>query len=252
MAAGSSTKGVMTIHVPSQPARQVELTRTSYNIGRQEDNDIVIATEVVSRQHALLDLNGLDWVITDLQSKNGTYINGSKVDKFTLSDGISLQMGRNPKTAITITFQLAPKSVISASPSAMDTAIEPREPTTGLVKMRSLPSSNKNHQIIGRDPEADINLPSPSVSRRHAALQASQPEWQLVDLNSKNGTFLNGKRITNPQKLRTGDIIQIASYRLIYEGQGKVTPFAAEGLRLDGLHLTCDAPSAITWDDIKN
>ncbi|MBL0345012.1 FHA domain-containing protein [Candidatus Villigracilis affinis] len=252
MAAGSSTKGVMTIHVPSQPARQVELTRTSYNIGRQEDNDIVIAAEVVSRQHALLEFNSLDWIITDLQSKNGTYINGSKVDKFTLSDGISLQMGRNPKTAITITFQLAPQSAISASPSAMDTAIEPREPTTGLVKMRSLPSSNKNHQIIGRDPEADINLPSPSVSRRHAALQASQPEWQLVDLNSKNGTFLNGKRITNPQKLRAGDIIQIASYRLIYEGQGKVTPFAAEGLRLDGLHLTWDAPSAITWDDIKN
>jgi ABC-type multidrug transport system ATPase subunit len=241
MTTSNSVKAMITIYIPGQPARQVELTRASYRIGRQEGNDIVIHTEVISRQHAILELHGKDWVYTDLQSKNGTYVDGSKVERIILSDGIKLQIGKNLRTSITIAFQLALQPSVSASSSEIETTIEPREPTTGLVKMRSLPSSNKQYQIIGRDPDADILLPSPSVSRRHAALQASQPEWQLIDLNSKNGTFLNGKRIAAPQKLRAGDVIQIASFRLVYEGQGKVTPFAANnGLRLDGINLTWD------------
>jgi pSer/pThr/pTyr-binding forkhead associated (FHA) protein len=190
------------------------LTSTSYRIGRQDRNDIVIHAEVVSREHAILELRDTDWVYKDLQSRNGTYVDGARVEKITLYDGINLQMGKNPKTAVSITFHLAARPIFKSKSEAHETVIQPRESTTGLVQMRPPHSSDKQVQIIGRGSEADIQLPSPSASRRHASLQASQPEWLLNDLNSKNGTFLNGKRIYTPQRLKTGDIIQIASFRL--------------------------------------
>jgi predicted DNA-binding ribbon-helix-helix protein len=49
--------------------------------------------------------------------------------------------------------------------------------------------------IIGREPPADIVIPDEEVSRRHAMLVSDNERWWLVDLNSKNGTYLRSKRI---------------------------------------------------------
>ncbi len=241
MPINNTVKPEITIYISGQSARHMELTRNSYSIGRLEKNDIVIHSEVISREHARLELRGKDWIYTDLNSRNGTFVSGSRVEKITLFDGINLQMGKNQKNSVSITFHLNSQPRFAPVPESKETVIQPRESTTGMVRMGSILSSSKQVQIIGRGSEADIQLPTPSASRRHASLQASQPEWLLNDLNSKNGTFLNGKRVTNPQRLKTGDVIQIASFRLVYEGQGKVTRFAAsKGLRLDGLNLTWD------------
>ncbi len=53
----------------------------------------------------------------------------------------------------------------------------------------------KNH-FVGRDPASDLLLDDPRVSARHALLQWTGNDWILVDLRSKNGTFVNGSRIT--------------------------------------------------------
>lgn len=66
--------------------------------------------------------------------------------------------------------------------------------------------------VIGRGPDCDLHLPHPSISRRHARLQA-EPEggWRIVDLDSKNGTFVNGgavsqERLPGTAWLRFGDV----------------------------------------------
>lgn len=58
---------------------------------------------------------------------------------------------------------------------------------------------------IGRSPDCDLVLPHPSVSRRHAELEP-RPDgtWQLVDLSSKNGTFVDGCRTTRADLSRGG------------------------------------------------
>jgi FHA domain-containing protein/GAF domain-containing protein len=53
----------------------------------------------------------------------------------------------------------------------------------------------KNH-FVGRDPSSDLLLDDPRVSARHALLQWTGNDWILVDLRSKNGTFVNGAPIT--------------------------------------------------------
>jgi pSer/pThr/pTyr-binding forkhead associated (FHA) protein len=63
---------------------------------------------------------------------------------------------------------------------------------------------------VGRDDEADLNIPHPRVSRRHLVLRPGRRGWVLEDVGSTNGTFHEGRRISllridGPLRLRLGD-----------------------------------------------
>jgi pSer/pThr/pTyr-binding forkhead associated (FHA) protein len=69
--------------------------------------------------------------------------------------------------------------------------------------------------VIGRaGGGADLELPEPSVSKRHARLQRSPAGWRLIDLDSQNGTFVEGKRIPSgvAAPLRPGIGLRLSSY----------------------------------------
>lgn len=68
---------------------------------------------------------------------------------------------------------------------------------------------NKN-KTIGRDAQCEVLISDRQVSRLHARLILTQKGVLLEDLDSKNGTHLNGQRLTEPQILQDGDSIQIA------------------------------------------
>ena len=63
---------------------------------------------------------------------------------------------------------------------------------------------NKSVLSIGRLADNDIVIDDPGVSRHHARLTWRENRWVLEDLNSSNGTFVNGQRITGPVALRSG------------------------------------------------
>ena len=68
---------------------------------------------------------------------------------------------------------------------------------------------------IGRAPDNSIPVADSEVSRRHAIIQAQgEREFWLVDLGSANGTYVNGRRISQSVRLHNGDIIRIASNEL--------------------------------------
>ena len=71
---------------------------------------------------------------------------------------------------------------------------------------------------IGRTKGNDIALPNPRVSRRHAVIQSqsANPTLILTDMNSRNGVFLNGKRISQPALLRNRDRIGIGPFQLTF------------------------------------
>ena len=64
---------------------------------------------------------------------------------------------------------------------------------------------------IGRGPTVTVALTDGSVSRRHAKLEFKDGAWQVQDLNSVNGTFVNGVRIAEPVPLASGDALRIGS-----------------------------------------
>src|SRR5436190_18406113 len=63
--------------------------------------------------------------------------------------------------------------------------------------------------LIGRAPEAHFSLPHDDYfSRMHCLIEVNPPRCLLTDLNSRNGTFVNGERVQKPTELRHGDEIR--------------------------------------------
>ena len=71
---------------------------------------------------------------------------------------------------------------------------------------------------IGRTKNNDVTLPNPRVSRRHAVIQSQSSNHTLIltDMNSRNGVFLNGKRISQPTPLHHRDRIDIGPFQLTF------------------------------------
>lgn len=79
---------------PGTPEEQrLELKPGTTSIGRSMDNDIVIAHPTLSRKHAIIDVGMTRVTIMDLKSRNGTYVNGKKVDRSSLQDKDTVRCG---------------------------------------------------------------------------------------------------------------------------------------------------------------
>ena len=159
-------------------------------------------------------------------------MDGRRVTQVTLLDGMRLQLGENPQKAIALVFRSS--GLVSDLESGVgDTARERQEATSGLMPLGSYHSRPAKEIAIGRDPQSDIHLASPVISRHHAIIRPSSGDWLLQDLNSTNGTYLNGRHITGPAHLQRDDIIQIGPFRLMHEGDGCFKILAgSHGLRL--------------------
>jgi hypothetical protein len=66
----------------------------SLSVGRVPDNDIQLDDFTVSRQHAVLVREGSDWLLRDLGSLNGTYVNNERVEEAVVRHGDAIQIGR--------------------------------------------------------------------------------------------------------------------------------------------------------------
>ena len=83
--------------------------------------------------------------------------------------------------------------------------------------------------LLGRAANNTIVLPGDKVSRRHSMVHAQgQDEYWLVDLGSSNGTYLNGRRVSQPCQLSDGDQITIAEHRFTFAHPRTKGPSAAD------------------------
>jgi hypothetical protein len=71
--------------------------------------------------------------------------------------------------------------------------------------------------VIGRLPECAVSVNDSNISRRHAEVRATPTAYVVVDLNSTNGTMVNGIRIADEHRLRDGDIISVGATHLRFE-----------------------------------
>lgn len=78
--------------------------------------------------------------------------------------------------------------------------------------------------VIGRRSDCQIFVPDMRVSRQHARLRASGGKWEVEDLGSNNGTWVNGARIAGAQRISHGDEIAIASNRIRVESPDEQVP----------------------------
>lgn len=89
--------------------------------------------------------------------------------------------------------------------------------------------------VIGRGGDCDIILPERQVSRYHAKIMREDGKYILHDLNSKNGTHLNGIQVKGSAPLRDGDEIQIAlCVKLVFVGTDATLPLTFEAPEREG------------------
>ncbi len=119
-----------------------------------------------------------------------------------------------PRAEPGATMVYRPQTPIDPEGPAADVALA-REVVT-LTMNGARREVDKRRVVLGRSKDCDVQLPDPNVSRRHAELRQEGSAYWLIDLDSTNGTLVNGHR-TARAKLESGDRITIGSTELLFE-----------------------------------
>jgi ABC-type multidrug transport system ATPase subunit/pSer/pThr/pTyr-binding forkhead associated (FHA) protein len=189
---------------------------TEYRIGRDPAADIVLDDARVSWRHATLRADGQSWVLEDLGSTNGTWVGPERTNRVEIRSNCVVRLG-NPDDGAVLRFepqQPPPEPVRAPAP-------DPQVSMAHLPSVDRRPTSRMPLPVkvmrIGRTPENDLVVSDLGVSRKHAELRKSQSgRYQIIDLGSHNGTFVNGSRLDGPVELTEDDIVSIghSTFRL--------------------------------------
>ncbi|QAT85409.1 FHA domain-containing protein [Corallococcus sp. CA054B] len=95
---------------------------------------------------------------------------------------------------------------------------------------------------LGRHPSNTLRLVDREVSKEHATIEKVGRDFVLRDLNSSNGTFVNGRRVTGEMRLKDGDEIALGSSRLVFHS-GEAAPGGANPPTLPGVTVVANAVS---------
>lgn len=122
--------------------------------------------------------------------------------------------------SLEITAALLAVAVVAARPRVRAAAeIGRMMPMRVAVDFSDL-SGNRSYEgrppfEVGRGRELDVVLHDPEVSRRHARFESRNGIVYVDDLKSSNGTFLNGRRVTEAIEIREGDAVDVGTTRLL-------------------------------------
>ena len=211
-------------------------TGQSVTIGRLEDNDIVIENLAVSGHHAKIDSVGDGFLLTDLQSKNGCFVNEKMVASHWLSDGdivsvgkhtleFSLKEGERPTTA-TQTGQRDQTMVMDTGRyrDLMDKskAAEQAGAASGKpVGMLSYLAGGEGEVElsrklikIGKDAASDIVVSGLTVGSTSATISKRPKNYVLSYVSGLSKPKVNGKAVKQSVALNEFDVIEVGSVKL--------------------------------------
>jgi len=186
-----------------------------YVLGRDQSSDIPIKSDRISRSHLRFGFEKTHWVLQDLGSSNGTYVGNKKIERLEVVKPVSVDLGGIGNLTIRISpvgdsvsgKSKRPQIDRDATRITRISGSEHQDDNSGLARVRL-----QQRIRIGRDVENEWQIDDLNVSRTHAEIvQNNSGSYEIVDLKSTNGTFLNGTRIKR-ETLRTGDIIAVGGF----------------------------------------
>lgn len=207
--------------------RASPLTRQLTLVGRETDNDLVLEDERSSRHHAEIHWDHGHAHLVDRHSTNGTLVNRQLVRGIVpLQQGDVIELGSQryrfelvspgEQSAVGDEFPLPDTSKMAGIPTVA--LLFNGEPLV-LVALGG-PEAGRRWLLgagvttIGRDAACDICLLHTSVSRMHAQIVRQRTGFFISDLQSSNGTLLNGQPLAAPTMLTPGDVLCVGEIEL--------------------------------------
>ena len=233
--AGARTGGRL---VGLMDQRTYTIPNAGLSIGRDPACDIVLGIPGVSRHHADIVPGHLGYLIKD-SSMNGVYVNGARVSQARwLGVGDVIRIGteefvfdadvdRSTPGSAQLAATGFVASVRAAPPlSTPPTPLPSLRMEDGALAMIELMSGGalegrrvaitKSLVRIGRGAQNEVVIPDESVSGSHATLQRRGDEWFLLDVSSRNGTFVRQERIERETRLMGPTVIQFGTVQAMF------------------------------------
>lgn len=183
----------------------VWLVEPKVSVGRSPKNDLVVDLPEIAEHHIDIMVKHESLTLVNITESDQIKVNGESVgNSLPLQAGDEIALGN---TALEI---VDPKT---ETPKKKPSPEKPVKGSTGwALKSNQSALSNRVFQvqpltIIGRSNECDISLGTAHLSRRHAKLTVEDGLLFVKDLGSANGTFLNGKQVTEA-RIKRGDLLR--------------------------------------------
>lgn len=241
-------------------------------VGRDaEVCQLVLDLAVMSRRHAVIESRGRSVTISDLDSKQGTFVNGESVSRCELKDGDRVGFGTGG--VVSFRYHASGQSTDPSSeaerlalappplqrpishraraippPPAHDSSAEPEKIGGSTV---TLCAADVPLLRVGRAADNHIVLDAPGVSRHHAALSyedSGQP--LLTDSGSTNGTYVNGELLTGARLLTPNDLVFVGGFLLRVEGR-RVTRHDLSASRITAWQITKEVAGKTILRDVS-
>jgi pSer/pThr/pTyr-binding forkhead associated (FHA) protein len=212
--------------------------------GRDASCDVVVAANEVSRRHAEIAAGEQGYLVRDI-SANGVFVNGERVQgSHRLARSDVLRIGKEEFRFYADLLAAAPTP--EAAPAAAAPAAAPQRPAEAermammsaptplaqppyedprpvLARLETLnagPTKGATFALrtplahVGRGAHNDVRLADESVSETHAKLQRREDGWYVVDMESTNGTYVAGTRITGERRLEGSPDIRFGGIKM--------------------------------------
>ena len=215
----------MIVSIDGVVIKEVQLTKDRTTLGRRPYNDIVIDNLAVSGEHAVLQMSGNQVHLEDLNSTNGTYVNGKAARKQLLQNGDTIEVGKYKIKFVddggedayekTMMVRAGTGAVAGATPrppvfsSGSTPDAGPVEPLYAAIKVLSGAAAGR--EVLLTKVVTTIGKPGVAI----AAITRRQRGFVVHHVEGAGNPALNGAPIgTDPVALKNGDLIELAGTQM--------------------------------------
>jgi FHA domain len=211
----------MIVSIDGVVIKEVQLTKDRTSLGRRPYNDIVIDNLAVSGEHAVLQMSGNEVYLEDLNSTNGTYVNGKAVKKQLLQHSDTVEIGKykiryaseaphagSDKTVIFKPGSLPTAAAPGASPGAIGSN------ASAAIKVMSGAAAGREVALV----KVVTTIGKPGVAV--AAITRRPHGFVVAHVEGSEKPSLNGASLgSEPVSLKHGDLLELAGTQMQFVQQ---------------------------------
>jgi pSer/pThr/pTyr-binding forkhead associated (FHA) protein len=224
----------MIVSIDGVVIKEVQLTKDRTTLGRRPYNDIVIDNLAVSGEHAVLQMTGNEVYLEDLNSTNGTYVNGKAVKKQLLQNNDTVEIGKYKIKYINeVAGPTFEKTMVIKAGAVMPPMPAPARPAAGAAAVPAAAGASAAQAAdLGHALAAAIKVLSGAAAGREvplvkvvttigkpgvavAAITKRPHGFVVAHVEGANKPTLNGAAIgADPVTLKNGDLLELAGTQM--------------------------------------